>query len=135
MKNLPVLLVFKTESPVQVFGVSHTTDPLYQFGKIAVESLDQRSQRITYKLLNPNDSDEVTLLTDTPAELALYAKAEGLRTKEEPMHKESPSERPSPLLLGTAALVASILSSSLQKVSKLLAEALYNKGKKRLVIT
>ena len=89
---VPVRFAFEvTSTNFHVFNVSHTTTPKRDFGKIDENGSDASSKRFIYELLNPNDEDVLTFVTDVGAPLSIFAKAEGLRTKfvkvESPMSK------------------------------------------------
>jgi len=77
---IPVRFVFEvTNTNFHVFNVSHTTTPRLEFGKIDENGSDASSKRFVYELLNPNDEDVLTFVTDVDASLSVFAKAEGLK--------------------------------------------------------
>jgi hypothetical protein len=86
LTKIPVLVVFSPT--VQIFSINHSTSPAYLFGKIEDSAPDSSSREFSYDLLNPNDSDEITLLMNDASTLSLYTKAEGLKAKEV-IHKET----------------------------------------------
>jgi len=80
LKNLPVLFMFNTKEPdFKIFSVRHETVPTYEFGKIKEEGSTNKSKRFVFELLNPDDKDEVTILTNKWAILTVHSKAEGLK--------------------------------------------------------
>jgi hypothetical protein len=92
LKNLPIRFVFDTsEGDFKIFEVKHDTKPKYEFGKITEQDIDEDndaySKRFTYPLLNPKDEDIVTLWTNYPVSLSVYAKSEGLKLLHKPFKK------------------------------------------------
>jgi len=84
LSNVPVSVVFKTNyvKTFQIFSVRHNTVPAVEFGKIADESPDAITRRVIYELLNPGDSDTITLFTNMTAEgVDIYARGEDLTIK------------------------------------------------------
>lgn len=83
LKALPISFVFEGEAEgFQVFSTSHLTNPQYEFGRIDEKELDDATgSRFVYELLNPGDQDIVTLLTNSRADLKVFAKAEKLKVK------------------------------------------------------
>lgn len=92
LENLPVLLSFNRDpsfhvSPwsyggppqIKVFNIQHATMPEKQFGQIEEESVDRDSFRLTYELLNVGDRDTITLLTNLPLVVKVYAKSAHLK--------------------------------------------------------
>lgn len=80
---LPIKYFFNTSSPTfQIFGVTHDTNPKYEFGKISLIEEDQYSKRYVYDLLNSNDEFTITILTNEKVHQSVYAKAEGLSIKQ-----------------------------------------------------
>jgi hypothetical protein len=92
LKNLPIRFVFDTsESDFKLFKVEHDHKPRYEFGEITeqdlIEDNDACSRRFIYTLLNPKDEDIVTLWTNYPVSLSVYAKSEGLDLLHKPFKK------------------------------------------------
>lgn len=83
LKDIPIRFVFDgfslKEKDFQVFSVKHKTEPIYEFGKITEDSIDNKSKRFTYELLNPGDKDEITFLCNERARLTVHSKLEGLK--------------------------------------------------------
>ena len=80
LKKIPIRFVFDTkDSNCKIFRTTHKTKPRYEFGKITEEGSDSFSKRFIYDLLNSNDSDLVTFLTNSDPRLELYAKLKGLK--------------------------------------------------------
>jgi hypothetical protein len=88
LKDLPLRFVFNTsESDFKIFKVEHDTKPKYEFGEITKQDIDAYSRRFIYLLLNPKDEDIVTLYTNYPVSLSVYAKSEGLNLLHKPFKK------------------------------------------------
>lgn len=92
LKNLPIRFVFDTsEGDFKIFEVEHDTKPKYEFGDITKQDIDEDndaySRRFIYALLNPKDEDTVTLWTNSPVSLSVYAKSEGLNLLHRPFKK------------------------------------------------
>lgn len=80
LKEVPVRFSFNPQHQgFQIFNVSHETNPKVEFGKVEENGSDANSKRFVYELLNPNDEDVVTFLTNEDAPLNLFAKSEGLK--------------------------------------------------------
>jgi hypothetical protein len=63
----------------EVFNVTHDTNPKREFGSIDENGSDLFSKRFVYQLLNPQDEDVLTFITNADAPLSVFAKAEGLK--------------------------------------------------------
>ncbi|MBE9593476.1 MAG: hypothetical protein IMF19_08340, partial [Proteobacteria bacterium] len=92
LKNLPIRFVFNTsEGDFKIFEVEHDTKPKYEFGDITEQDIDEDndaySRRFIYALLNPKDEDTVTLWTNSPVSLSVYAKSERLNLHHKPLKK------------------------------------------------
>jgi heme/copper-type cytochrome/quinol oxidase subunit 2 len=82
LKSLPVLFRFDSSpSDFKILNVSHTTKPAYQFGDIQEEQTDQISRKYTYSLLNKDDEDKLTFLTNRTGNVSIFAKSESLSVK------------------------------------------------------
>jgi hypothetical protein len=91
LKDLPVRLVFDTpEQGFQILEVKHETTPKHEFGKIVEQGSDATSKRFVFELLNPDDEDSITLMTNKSPHLQVYAKAEGLQLALVETTKKSP---------------------------------------------
>jgi hypothetical protein len=118
LENLPVLLFFPTGSKdFKVLSAAHETQPEHEFGKVAEEAPDYQSRKYTYQLLNPNDADTITLLTNDPARPSVYSKAEGLRTKAVARAENRGFERWSVFLTLAANIAAALLAIVFFRVS------------------
>ena len=92
LKNLPIRFVFDTsKADFKIFEVEHDTNPKYEFGEITEQDIDEDndaySRRFIYALLNPKDEDIVTLWTNSPVFLSVYAKSERLNLHHKPLKK------------------------------------------------
>jgi hypothetical protein len=114
IKNLPIRFVFdRTESDFKIFSVAHDTKPKYEFGEIVEQGNDTHSKRFIYSLLNSNDEDVVTFLTNYPASLSVYAKLEGLSVK---------LVKPNELILGltsSTVIIVGVVASLFSVVIKI----------------
>ena len=82
LKSLPVLFRFDSSpSDFKILNASHTTKPAYQFGDIQEEQPDQVSRKYTYSLLNKDDEDKLTFLTNRTGNVSVFAKSESLSVK------------------------------------------------------
>jgi hypothetical protein len=68
-------------SDFKILNTNHTTKPAYEFGSIQEEQPDQVSRKFTYALLNKDDEDQVTFLTNRPGNVGVFAKSENLTVK------------------------------------------------------
>lgn len=82
--KLPVQCRFSpTSADFKILNVKHETIPKQEFGKIDEEGSDDVSKRFVYELLNPNDEDTITLVTNQEVPLAFFSKAEGLQVDQQ----------------------------------------------------
>lgn len=116
LKDLPVLLYFDTtDANFKILNIAHATRPEREFGSIANSRPDDKSARFVYDLLNRNDEDTISFLTNESAQPTLYAKTEDLNTE-----LVSPNPRAYSswftLLAGIIGVAASLLSTFLSWV-------------------
>jgi len=115
LKNIPIRIVFNSkEKDFQIFSVRHLTEPAYEFGKITEESIDNKSKRFIYELLNPGDKDEITFLCNKWALLTVHSKSEGLKVNWVKPKKNNWFKYASILL----AVIASFLSIFIKLISE-----------------
>ena len=119
LKSVPVRLQFSPSGVMKIYAVSHTTQPPEEFGRIDEVGSTNSAKRFVFELLNPGDSDVITLLLDQPAPLVVHSKIEGLK-----LNKQSTTDtRRVEFWLGLAgvvlALVASLLSLGLKYLSEM----------------
>ncbi len=89
LTNLGVTLRYAPTTAVRILSSTHATDPPAEFGKIEESIVSPGERRYVYALLNPTDADTLTILTDRPGTLRVFAKAEGLKVVEvEPKEKQ-----------------------------------------------
>lgn len=82
IKDVPVRLVLgRSDKNIVIFGVHHQTDPPCEFGEVAESIVEQNSRRFRYSLLNPGDSDSVTVLANRVCPIELFTKAEGMSVR------------------------------------------------------
>ena len=73
IKDLPIRFIFDTDNKeFKIFNINHSTKPAYEFGKISLQDISANSKRFTYELLNPDDEDIITFLTNSLASLSIY---------------------------------------------------------------
>lgn len=83
--KLPVTINFSDpeKADFAILSTTHETTPRLEFGKIEVIGDHQTRKRFQYALLNPNDADVITILTNAVAKVELYAKERGLKIQRE----------------------------------------------------
>lgn len=115
LKSLPVLLRFDSSpSDFKILNTNHTTNPAYEFGAIQEEQPEQVSRKFTYTLLNKDDEDKITFLTNRPGNLGLFAKSENLTVKAVSPTAESRWERYSSPLAVVGGVIISLFSVTSQ---------------------
>lgn len=119
LKDLGVLFVFNTaDQNFKILSVAHATKPEREFGQITQTNPDDRSTRFVYSLLNRNDEDTVSFLTNQSAEPTIYAKAEDLKLVQVAPGRGDRLLRFSSALAGAIAVLASLLSSLFSAVAR-----------------
>jgi len=113
LRNVSVLVVFEEKlTNINVFGVYHSTVPEKEFGRIVQNQDDEYSLRFTYELLNPKDSDTITIISQNQSAFSFYAKQEELNVRlVDPSETSLPDYLP--FFLAGMGIIASLLSSSL----------------------
>ena len=82
IKQFPVTVNFDYPKPTfQVFTKIHQTVPHKEFGKIDELQGAPYTIKFIYELLNPEDEDTITFLTNDNLNLSVYGKGEGVRLK------------------------------------------------------
>ena len=110
LKDVGVLFLFK--SPDQNFKIltfAHTTKPELEFGDIRPTKSDDNSAKFVYSLLNPNDEDIVSFLTNESIEPTVHAKAEDLKVVQ--VLPTNPAQKNKFLWVGGIGVVASLLGA------------------------
>lgn len=109
LRDLPVKVDFfpNEATNFQFINVAHSTDPREEFGQIQEQTAGY-SKRFVYSLLNPGDSDKITFLVSSSANIQLFSKAEGMKVTEERTSKESSSASRSMWVSGIALLIATL---------------------------
>ena len=118
LNDLPVRLQFAPVKPFAVFAASHATKPPAEFGRIDEVGSTPTAKRFVYELLNPGDSDLITILADQPARVQVFAKAPNLS-----LENETPSDPTSwmdwlAVFGAVIAALSSLLSLSLKYASE-----------------
>jgi hypothetical protein len=125
LKNLPVLVLFETElSGFKIFSVRHETQPPHEFGNIKQLYIDQKSKKLIFDLLNPEDQDTISLLTNNSVPLKLYAKLEGLKVIEVKLEKPEKATKWWGIASTFLAIIASLLTVFLSEYLRKLPQAL-----------
>lgn len=116
LKSLPVLLRFDSSpGDFKILNTNHTTKPAYEFGAIQEEQPDQISRKFTYILLNKDDEDQITFLTNRPGNLGVFAKSENLRVKAVSPTAESRWERYYSVIAVIGGMMISFFSLTFQR--------------------
>jgi hypothetical protein len=97
---------------IEIFSISHQTTPEFEFGVVSDQVLDDNSIRIYYKLMNPNDEDVVSILTDKPLPIEFFSKTEGVKIKQ--MQNNGLQNKPEVFLI--ISFLASLLALSFSEV-------------------
>lgn len=77
IKDLPISLIFDPIEDFEIIASLHETTPKYEFGGIN-ETRNNNSIRFVYSLLNPADTDLITIIANKLSQPELYAESEGL---------------------------------------------------------
>lgn len=105
LKDIPIRFIFDSgKEDFHVFQSMHATKPAEEFGLIHEESVDSRTLRVHYALLNPKDEDTITFLMNDSAALGLYTKSEGMKVKE-----VNPSNSKGPVSWALAGILTSFI--------------------------
>lgn len=118
LRDLPVRLSFDhSASDFTVFGVLHNTVPREEFGPIKEEG-DARSRRFVYDLLNPGDSDTITVLSNQDSKPDVYVKAEGLKIADDTQHSTASLSRLTPLFAGLASVLTFVITAFQRRLER-----------------
>lgn len=110
LKDVGVLFRFKPpDQNFKILTFAHTTRPELEFGDIKPTKSDDNSAKFVYALLNPNDEDIVSFLTNESIEPTVHAKAEDLRVVQ--VLATSPAQKSKFLWVGAIGVVASLLGA------------------------
>lgn len=115
LRGVPVRVVFSPSQPgFRIPGAAHATTPKFEFGRITEEaSNDTLAKRFVFELLNLQNQDLITIVTNQTAGLGVYSNVEGMRLKRvEPAESKKWSVQYA-LISGVIATFASLLSSLL----------------------
>jgi len=118
IKNIPVRIVFNPhQKDFQIFSLAHNTTPKFEFGEISELSSEKATKRFKYSLLNSEDQDIITILTNGASEIEFFAKAEGLKVKERKQDEGPFSWKWQAIFLFAA--LAAVLSEMLKELKSL----------------
>ena len=115
LKSLPVL--FQYPNAIRVLIATHATVPAQEFGKIDETTTTPNAKRFIYELLNPRDSDTITILTDHPGYPLVFAKAESLEVKSVPLKEGTHWIMYGQIAAFALAVVASLAATLLKSVT------------------
>ena len=119
LKDLGVLVVFNTQDQkFKVLNIAHATKPEREFGSVTQSSPDGTSTRLVYALLNRNDEDTISFLTNESVEPTIYAKAEDLKLVQVTPTRNDKLWGISVLVSGLIGILASFLSALFTAVAK-----------------
>lgn len=127
--DLPVRIVFNTDNKnFKITASKHKTSPPIEFGKITTQTPSQFSSRFTYELLNPGDSDKITLITNQEAPLEVYSKAPGLEVEKQfTIIPDKSFLKYLAIFIAAISLAASLLTTVLRKADEKFRLSNFNK--------
>jgi len=123
LKKLPIRYTFdveEEETEFQIFNVIHETESKSEFGQIREEGSDATSKRFIYPLLNPDERETATFLSNAMGIMSFDTKAESLSVKQvQPFRGEKLIEHTSVIIGITASLLALIIRLSYLKLTQI----------------